>query len=136
MKILTVFILAFFNGFALFAQSNCLNTCLYNDSTVLLYLEVDELPKFQTGDFDTALEYIYSNIKYPSEIDVQGKVIVSFVVTKCGRIEQIKIEKKLCNECDNEIKRVLRSMPKWRAGEKNNKYVNTLLFLSVNFKLE
>lgn len=134
MKTLTVFLLVLLNSNILVAQSYGANTCVYSDSTIL-YIEVDELPKFQSHNYNTALEYIYSNMQYPSDIDVQGKVIVSFVVTKNGKIEKIKIEKKLCNECDDEVKRVLRSMPKWSAGKKNGKLVDTLLLLAVNFKL-
>jgi Periplasmic protein TonB, links inner and outer membranes len=134
MKTSIVLLLIMFNIFGVFAQNNS-NTHMYNDTTIL-YIEVDELPKFQSDNFNTVLEYIYYNIKYPSLFDGQGRVIVSFVVTKCGKVEQVRIEKSLCTECDNEVKRVLLSMPKWRAGKKNNQYVNTLLFLSVNFKLQ
>ena len=135
MKVQLILYAALLNSFALFAQNNCLDNKLYADSTIL-YLNVDELPKFKSKKFDTALDYIYSNIKYPSEADVTGTVIVSFVVTKCGKIEKVRIEKGLYKECDNEVKMVLLSMPKWEAGKKNNKFVNTLLFLSINFKLQ
>jgi hypothetical protein len=135
MKTLLVLLLTLSVSNMLIAQSNSTNICVKNDS-IVPYLEVDELPKFQSQKYHTALEYIYSNIQYPSEIDVQGKVIVSFVVNKNGKIEKVKIEKKLCNECDNEVQRVLCSMPKWRAGKKNGKAVNTLLLLVVNFKLK
>jgi len=135
MNTLLVLLLTLSVSNMLIAQSNSTNLCVNNDS-IVPYLEVDELPKFQSQKYHTALEYIYSNIQYPSEIDVQGKVIVSFVVTKYGKIEKVKIEKKLCNECDNEVQRVLCSMPKWSAGKKNGKTVNTLLLLIVNFKLE
>ena len=140
MKTITLFILflALFNGFGFFVQNNYSDTCLY-DNGILLYLEVDDLPKFESDEFNTALEYIYSNIKYPSLFEAQGIVIVSFVVTKYGNIEKITIEKSLCDVCnvfDNEVKRVLLSMPKWIAGKKDNEFVNTLMFLPVNFKIQ
>lgn len=135
MKKLFGLALVLFLSFGTFAQNNCSDTCLYDDNLVL-YLEVDELPKFQSNDFNTVMEYIYSNIKYPSQIDVRGKVIVSFVITKYGEIEQIQIEKSLCVECDSEVKTVLHSMPEWKAGKKNGKFVNTLLLMSVDFKLQ
>jgi protein TonB len=134
MKALMFILLALLNSNIFASQSYSTDTCGYGDSTIL-YLEVDELPKFLSSNYNTALEYIYSNVQYPSEINVQGKVIVSFVVTKSGEIEKIKVEKKLCDECDNEVKKVLRYMPKWNAGKKNGKAVNTLLLLAVNFKL-
>ncbi len=135
MKKRIILFLVMFNAFGIFAQNNYSNTTIYDDTT-MLYIEVDELPRFQLAGFNTALEYIYSNIKYPNEADVTGTVIVSFVVTKYGKIEQVRIERTLYKECDEEIRRVLLSMPRWRAGKKNNQYVNTLFFLPINFKLQ
>jgi protein TonB len=135
MKMLIILFFVIVNSFGLIAQNNSFDTCLYSDTTIL-YIEVDELPRFQSDCFKTVLEYIYTNIKYPNDADVTGTVIVSFVITTCGKIEQVRIEKKLYKECDDEVKRVLLSMPKWSAGKKDNKYVNTLLFLSINFNLQ
>ena len=134
MKIFIALCLAIINNFLIFSSNWNPDTNCYSDS-VVIYFEVDELPKFKSQGSQTIMEYIYSNIKYPSEADVSGSVIVSFVVTKHGNVEQIKIEKSLYIECDNEVKRVLLSMPKWEAGKKNNKFVGTLLLLSVKFKI-
>jgi protein TonB len=131
MKRLVLF-LALCTNFALFAQNSSFDTCQHSKST-LFYLEVDELPKFQSGVFRTALEYICSKIEYPRQIDVNGAVIVSFIVTKDGIIEDIKIEKGIQKDCDNEVKRVLLEMPKWIPGRKNDENVNTLLLLRVDF---
>ena len=129
MKALVLFLTLFINT-ALFAQ----DINLTNKNT-FLYLEVDELPHFQSDVFNTVMEYIYSNIEYPSQIDLQGSIIVSFVVTKFGDIANIKIEKTLFKECDNEVTRVLLEMPKWIPGRKNNENVNTLLFLRIDFTI-
>ncbi len=134
MKTLLFLSLVLFRGFGLLAQE-CPETRMRNDEPVF-YLDVDELPKFKSDDFDTALEYICSNIEYPvPDLDVSGSVIVSFIVTECGTIERVWIEKSLFEEHDDEVKRVLLSMPKWQPGKKNNKPVNTLLFLPVRFVL-
>jgi len=129
MKALVLF-LTLFTNIAIFAQ----DINLSNKNT-FLYLEVDELPQFQSDIFNTVLEYIYSHIEYPSQIDLQGSIIVSFVVTKFGDIANIKIEKTLFKECDNEVTRVLLEMPKWTPGRKNNENVNTLLFLRIDFTI-
>lgn len=134
MKTLIVLSLVLFNSFVLFAQNNNLDTCLYRDTTIL-YLEIDELPKFQSDTYSSAMEYIYSNIKFPWQIDAFGTVIVSFVITRYGEIEEIKIERSLFEICDDEVKKVLLSMPKWKAGKKDGNFVNTLLFLPIRFFL-
>jgi outer membrane biosynthesis protein TonB len=83
----------------------------------------------------TALEFIYKNLKWPNGFDGQGTVIVSFIVKKNGDICNIKIEKGLCPECDNEVKRILSSMPKWKPGEINKKPVDVILYLPILFRL-
>ena len=133
MRTLVILFIVSLNSFVFFAQNTHTNSC---NNRVVLYLDVDELPKFQNADFNSAIEYIVANMKYPWDIDgQQGKVIVSFIVTKYGNVERVKIEKSLCETCDNEVKRILSSMPNWIAGKKDNKPVNTLLLLSIDFTL-
>ncbi len=131
MKKLLIFFVTLLCSYIAVAQ-----TKVCDSDSIVSYLDVDEIPKFQSQKYNTILEYVYSNLQYPNEIDVQGKVIVSFVVAKNGKIGNAKIEKQLCNECDKEVIRILLSMSKWSAGKKNGKKVNTQLLLIVNFKLE
>lgn len=53
-----------------------------NDNRCFRYIEVDVLPQFQMNNGENIMEYIYSNLKYPEEADIEGTVIVSFVVEK------------------------------------------------------
>ncbi|MEM9983424.1 MAG: energy transducer TonB [Bacteroidota bacterium] len=55
------------------------------------------------------------NIKYPKEAkkqNIQGQVLLQFVVNKDGSIEQIKVVKGIGGGCDEEAVRVLESSPK------------------------
>ena len=110
-------------------------TTNYLHNNPFFYLEVDDLPKFPSEKYDGLYDYIYSNIKYPQEASISGKVIVSFIVSKDGNIQEVKIEKPLCEECDNEVKRLLTSMPQWQAGEKAGRKVDTLLIIPISFNL-
>lgn len=99
-----------------------------------LYIEVDTLPKLDyEGGF---YSYINDNTNWPNGFDGQGSVIVSFIVTKSGDMEQIKIERKLCPMCDKEVLRVLKKMPKWIPGEKDDDKVDVKFYLPIEFKLE
>lgn len=97
-----------------------------------LYLEVDKLPVFKHEDM-TVMEFIYKKLKWPKSFDGQGTVIASFVVKNNGTVCDVKIIKRLTSECDNEVKRVLLSMPKWMPGEINNRTVNVTLYLPIRF---
>lgn len=99
---------------------------------VFFYLDVDELPQFSEGN---VYEYIYNNIEYPDQIDIQGKIIVSFVITKEGNIEHVKLEKRLFPQCDEQVQKMICSMPAWSPGKKNGVAVNTLLLIPINFSI-
>jgi outer membrane biosynthesis protein TonB len=100
-----------------------------------LYLDVDELPKFQDND-EPMMQFIYRNFEWPDGLDVSGKVIVSFVVTKNGDVCDVKIQKGLCESCDNEVKRVISLMSKWKPGTYKNRPVNVILYIPIVFQLK
>lgn len=106
-----------------------------NNDKLYLYFEVDQLPRFEYKD-KTLMGYIYENLKWPSSFDGQGTVIVSFVIKKDGNVSNIRIEKKLFDGCDNEVKRVLRMMPTWKPGKVKNKVVDIIFYIPIRFKLE
>ena len=68
--------------------------------------------------------YLANNLKVPNQItkkDVLGEVQVSFEVNKLGEPVNIKVEKSLCKECDEEAIRLIRQGPKWKAKKKKKR---------------
>lgn len=116
------------------AQKHYFDTPYCNDS-VYSYINVDKLPKC-TGIGHTTLEdYIYKHMSYPAEADIQGRILVSFIVTKQGTISSVRIEKSLHHEADQDIKNILYAMPKWKPGRKGGKKVHTVMYLHLDYKL-
>jgi periplasmic protein TonB len=99
---------------------------------------VEEMPSFPGGE-DKMLEYIARNIKYPPvarENNITGRVYVSFVVDKDGKIKEAKILRGIGGGCDEEALRVVKSMPDWKAGRQNGRSVQVQFNLPVNFTLK
>ena len=95
------------------------------------------MPKFPGGD-EALLKYVGMHLNYPKEAlrnNVQGKCILKFVVTKIGTIGKIKIVRSLSQECDEEAKRVVRTLPEFFPGRQNGRPVNVWYTLPVNFRL-
>jgi len=68
-------------------------------------------------------DYVANNIRVPDEIrqkEVSGVVELSFDVDKNGLATNIKVEKSLCDRCDQEAIRLLKEGPKW-TKKKNKK---------------
>jgi len=98
---------------------------------------VDELPEFP-GGMTALMAYLQSKLKYPTtarENDIQGRVLVHFVVGKDGEIEAAKILKGIGGGCEKEALRVVNAMPKWKPGKIKGKSVKTNFTLPISFRL-
>ena len=103
-----------------------------------VFLVVEEEPEFP-GGLDALSKFIADNIKYPQlakENNITGRVFVSFVVEKDGRVGQVKILRDIGGGCGNEAVRVVKMMPKWKPGKQRGKAVRTQFNLPVNFDLQ
>lgn len=111
------------------------------ETIVKVQEEVIEFPdkeaQFPGGNAELQ-KYIVSNMNYPQtsiEMNEQGKVYLSFVVEPDGEISNIVVERGVSDDIDREAKRVVRSMPKWTAGEAGGKKARTRCRLPINFSL-
>lgn len=101
------------------------------------YDVADIQPEFP-GGISKLIQYISANLRYPrqaQESNVQGKVFSTFVVEADGTISNIVIERSLGYGCDEEVIRLLKAMPKWKAGESKGKAIRTRFRLPINFVL-
>ena len=108
------------------------------DAEEEVFLVVEEDPEFP-GGLDALSKFIADNIKYPQlakENNITGKVFVSFVVEKDGRVGQVKILRDIGGGCGNEAVRVVKMMPRWKPGKQRGKAVRTQFNLPVNFDLQ
>jgi protein TonB len=85
------------------------------------------------------LKHIYENVKYPPlarESSVEGTVVVSFVVNKSGKIEDIKLVRDIGAGCGNEVERVIRRLGEFLPGKQNGRPVSVIYRIPVKFRLE
>ena len=96
------------------------------------------VPEFPGGD-DSLFAYLYRNVSYPAEAkkaDIRGRVFVTFVVEKDGRITGERILRDIGGGCGEEVLRVIRAMPKWKPGTQDGKPVRVQFNLPVAFELQ
>ncbi len=108
----------------------------YNSEEV--FVVVDEMPVF--GNTPNALnEYIISEMKYPAEAKekgIQGKVMVSFIINKTGRVTEVEVVQPVHKLLDDEALRVISSMPDWKPGKNKGSAVNVKFNLPIKFLLQ
>lgn len=99
---------------------------------------VEQMPQFPGGQA-ALLSYISSHIRYPAicqENNVQGRVVVQFVVTKNGSVGEVKVVRGKDPDLDKEAIRVVKTLPKFVPGKMNGHNVNVWYTLPIQFKLQ
>ncbi len=103
-----------------------------------VFQSVEQMPQFPGGDA-ALMKWIGEHIKYPTmamENNIQGRVTVSFVVTKNGSIGEVKVLRSRDPDLDKEAVRVVKSLPNFIPGKMNGQPVNVWYTLPVNFRLQ
>ena len=103
-----------------------------------IFRSVEQMPQFPGGDA-ALMKYLSSHIQYPAmaaENNVQGKVILQFVVEKDGRVGEVKVARSVDKDLDKEAIRVVKSLPKFTPGRQNGQPVRVWYTLPVTFKLQ
>ena len=110
------------------------DTVLYNAK---VYDVVEIQPSFP-GGHDALMSWLACNIEYPKtamENEIQGRVVVAFIVETDGSISNANIVRSIDPSLDKEALRLVYAMPKWTPGLQNDKAVRVKYNLPVTFKL-
>jgi periplasmic protein TonB len=88
-----------------------------NKDTDILVGQRDTPAEFPDGQA-AMFKFIQSKLRLPKKAAncVSGTVYVNFCIEEDGSISEIKIMRGLCQACNDEVKRVISSMPKWKPA--------------------
>ena len=103
-----------------------------------VFQSVEQMPQFPGGDA-ALMKFLSSHINYPpmaAENNVQGKVILQFVVEKDGKVGEVKLARSVDKDLDKEAIRVVKLLPKFTPGRQNGQPVRVWYTLPVQFKLQ
>lgn len=102
---------------------------------------VEDQPEFPGGQSELA-NFLKRNIVYPpmeKNNGIEGTAYVQFVVWKNGTIRDVRIfpgsEARATENMRNEAMRVVKLMPKWKAGKQRGKNVACRFMLPIKFTL-
>ena len=103
-----------------------------------VFMVVEQMPEYP-GGMKEMLKFLQENVKYPENAmknNVQGRVIVQFVVEKDGTPTEFKVARSVDPDLDAEALRVLQTMPKWKPGMQRGEVVRVKFTVPVSFKLQ
>ena len=103
------------------------------------FLIAETMPSFQGGDLNTFRAWVQQNVKFPQialENGIQGRVVLSFVIEKDGRLTNIQVLQTPDRSLSEEAIRVLSKSPKWSPGKQRNQVVRVKYTLPVDFRVQ
>ena len=102
-----------------------------------VFRSVEQMPQFPGGEA-ALMDYLASHINYPpmaAKNNVQGRVVVQFVVEKTGHVGDVKVVRSVDKDLDREAVRVCKSLPQFVPGRQNGQPVNVWYTLPITFSL-
>jgi TonB family protein len=94
-------------------------------------------PQFPGGE-EARVRYLINNVRYPDYAranDIQGTVVLAFIVEKDGRVSNVEVLRSVDKRLDREAVRVVRRMPRWTPGTADGKPVRVSFSMPIAFRL-
>ena len=104
------------------------------------YGDVEVKPTFRGEDPNTAFtKWMFGELQYPQEAmknKIQGRASIEFVITKTGKVTDVKVVKSTGSKLlDDEALRVISMSPDWTPGKMKGKAVDVKFTYPVVFIL-
>ncbi|MBS4765650.1 energy transducer TonB [Alistipes sp. kh20] len=104
-----------------------------------IFLIAETMPSFMDGTIETFRAWVMQNVKFPqiaADNNIQGRVVLSFVIDKDGRLTDIEVLQSPDRSLSEEAIRVLSKSPKWSPGKQRNQTVRVKYTLPVEFRMQ
>lgn len=119
-----------------YCQNSSITTSNQQSKNVEIYTAVEKNPTFIGGQSEL-IKYInhkLGELISPDEIEVEGSVILQFVVEKDGNLSDIKVARGLSKKENETAILIVESMPKWEPGRQRGIPVNVRYTMPISFK--
>jgi len=98
-----------------------------------IYGSAEKNPQFPGGD-KAMQEFIKANLHYPEtarSMNITGAIHIYFVIQYDGTVRDVKVVRGLQPDLDNEVVRVIKSMPAWNPGMRKGVPVNVRCIIPI-----
>ena len=98
--------------------------------------ELEVLPEFPGGT-DALMQYWLKHLHYPESAQadsIEGRVIVSFIVEKNGRLTGLHVERGVRADLDSAALAVVRDMPRWMPGYSKGRAVRSKYVIPISYR--
>ena len=98
------------------------------------FVAVEQQPELIGG-----IAELQSKVEYPSRCkraNIEGRVVVQFIVNKQGQVEDPKVIRGIGSSCDEAAVEAIKEYAKFKPGRQRGKAVNVQMSLPILFRLQ
>jgi len=110
------------------------------DTTIYEMYEVDKTPILITDEKDYEIsnlrECFVKNFQSRIEEDCSGRIVISFIIEKDGKLTNKKIVKKACAGLDENAMKVIDLMKTWKPAMKSERPVRMRFIFPMNIMIK
>lgn len=102
-------------------------------------LSIVTKPKFQGSTNEKVEDYVAQNLKYPNKArrkNIEGQVMIRFTVGVDGKLQNQEILSSPDSILSEEAMRLIKSMPKWKPGNRDGIPIAMSFNLPITFVLD
>ena len=102
-----------------------------------IFTKVELESTFRGGD-SAWRTYLMSNFRYPKKAikkNIQGTVLVQFIVSKAGKVSDVQVIRSVDPLLDEEAIRLIKNSPDWTPAQQKGRKVNSYKRQPITFKL-
>jgi len=107
-----------------------------NNTKDSVFTFAEKMPQFPGGEKEV-VRFLSKTMVYPVEAQQKGehgKVIVQFVISKTGKVENAKVLRGVSKDLDAEALRVIGLLPDWTPGEQDGEKVSVYRIIPILFQ--
>ena len=96
------------------------------EEKLVAQLMKNEVPAEFPGGEEAWNKYLRNNLRMPKALEnenIKGELILKFVITTTGKVDNVEVIKSLNSLLDGEVVRVIKNSPRWRPAKQNGKKV-------------
>jgi TonB family protein len=109
-------------------------TATFDDGNTAAYTKTRGTPPQFKGGLEAFSSYLGSNIQYPTdarENNIEGTVVLSFIVEKDGKVSDVKVSKSVSPSVDAEALRVIKNSSRWIPGTQFGRNVRVIYMMCL-----
>lgn len=108
------------------------NKYINNEFSNDIFICAEVSPTYPLG-IDSLMDFIRIQLVYPEETEIEGRVLIRFVIEKDGTVSNVNCLKGISTNFNDEAMRVVKMLQQWTPAYVNNNKVRLYYHMPIRF---